>query len=724
MKIKKSFLNLLFLFSLFFSVSVASQEKELSSKVKVEVRGKSVYEQSKDVLFNDIGPFITATSASVEQSGIKGNIKVVNILDPAIDSLSVWIPAYNHDIYGTSKAMFDAVVSSHLAELAAGGTLALVGGTSLPVIGLAAGVGAATVFAYNKLDPIEGIKNYALGIKYPYHKTYNKAVVSLLSCDLNNANKQINLATKGCLMLLGKSEAKCISIKSKRSDYMKKYNIKGLEPKDTALFSQQSEEMIKFKLNLQSAEKEEKEHSYFLVKTLKFKADLKEKDEDFNMLRGYYRKQIDFIKNTSSGAEACKKYNALYSKLNECGKTFIETSAPSLMEEKKELMLAMNTKNNHMSLVRRNTLDNLNKSASCSNIDSILEKLANFQDKINQTNLYVYAHNDCKLKSTVIVDIQMKNVASILYYKRDLCRLDDRASADKKEATKEKKEKKEKKEIAIKEANCPDRLPGSTPKYYPDINIVECICVEPLVLNNAQSKCITKDEAKQEKKDIEMAEKKCDLNLAVVWNDEIGKAECVCLGPVFVWNKAKDECIPQDSKLLATYCDIKLPGSIPKNEVCVCPEGRELSKKLKICVEIPDANKTASKDNNKTLDQIMYRVSGRGYIPHWSSGSFEMPEIQHADFIFTLKELGTETYIQSIIDKKLEQLKSNPCDAGPCLWCGRTQAPHVWKQGPFVEIIRGPTSGLTDDMREKTWNASDDDGPSLSEIKEAEGCNK
>lgn len=169
---------------------------------------------------------------------------------------------------------------------------------------------------------------------------------------------------------------------------------------------------------------------------------------------------------------------------------------------------------------------------------------------------------------------------------------------------------------------------------------------------------------------------------------------------------------------------VKIWSEVLKEVDCVCPEGKEMSKKLGICVETADDNKTISKDENITLDQIMYRVSGRGYIPHWGGGSYVMPEIQHADFIFTLKEPGTEAYIQSIIDKKVEQLKSNPCDKGPCLWCGRKQAPHIWESGPYIEIIKGPTSGLTDDMREKTWNASDDDGPSLSELKEAAGCKK
>ena len=643
MKYQKTFLNIVIIFFLFFTLFVQAEDKLQEEKEQIDNYGHAlvtgIEASSHSALYNE--------QISIKLGELIKSREIANGLDRLINVVKVFGSAYNHDIYSTTKNIIDAHASTYIA----GATSALAMGaiglfTVSPPVAIGGGIiaGIGTAVAYTEIDPVERIidaKDYALGIKYPYHKRYNNAVASLLSCDLNNANKQINLATKDRLMLLGKSKAKCISIKAKRLDYMRKNNIKGFNSKDTVFGSQQSVEMIRFEGNLKSAENEKKEHSDFLVKILKFEKDLRKKNENLNSLMADNRKELDFIRNTSSVQAACIQYNAHIKynadvaefQLSKCEKTFMETSMPSLMDEKTKLMIEMNNNNRLMSSDRWNFLDNFRKPGSCSSLDNDLEKLLDFEKETLQKPIYTFTDSSCTPQDQSNFFTEVKAEILEIVEKKRKCREEKKAE--------EKKAEEEKKDLAIADANCQDKRPGSTPDYHRDTGNVDCICKEPLVLNNEQSECITKDDAKQEKKDIEIAEKKCEHNLVAVWNEEIGEPKCVCLGPVFVWNKAKDECIPQDSKLLATYCDIKLPGSVPEKEDCVCPEGREKSEELNMCVEISDVNKTVSSDKKKSEKETSATES-----PNYSQCPKQNPGNKLSNKFDTNNDPKDDTYIK------------------------------------------------------------------------------
>ncbi len=236
---------------------------------------------------------------------------------------------------------------------------------------------------------------------------------------------------------------------------------------------------------------------------------------------------------------------------------------------------------------------------------------------------------------------------------------------------------------------------------------VDCICPENLTEVN--DRCLTEDEAKKE--------------------DEVKK-------------KAEDEkgniTLPSGAtqKELSTYCDKKLPGSVSIDGECKCPKGKKWLSLIKKCVYYDPASKTYSENKKKSSDanktteigrrQIIYRIKGFGFVPHYGGGSFE--PTGHYDVLVTLEEPSTNDYneeehIQSILDKLKDNHNSDICNAGAGAFPSGSRPPAIWEEFD-VDILRGPASDLSGVKLEKTWKSKGSDGPSVGKLKKGMGCNK
>ncbi len=125
----------------------------------------------------------------------------------------------------------------------------------------------------------------------------------------------------------------------------------------------------------------------------------------------------------------------------------------------------------------------------------------------------------------------------------------------------------------------------------------------------------------------------------------------------------------------------------------------------------------------KVFNQIVYRIEGAGYTPHWGGGSYYKEG--YAEVLVTFKEPATEANIRRIITKIKDRYITNPCDlkATP-LDPGHKTSPAIWKSGPKITIIKGPTSGLSSEVNKNGWKIKSSDGPSLSKLRKESGCKK
>ncbi len=78
---------------------------------------------------------------------------------------------------------------------------------------------------------------------------------------------------------------------------------------------------------------------------------------------------------------------------------------------------------------------------------------------------------------------------------------------------------------------------------------VGCVCQGPVFVWNINgTACITQQEAEEERKSAAMVKANCSSRFPGSensWNSITKQVECICLGPVLVWNKAKTACITQ-----------------------------------------------------------------------------------------------------------------------------------------------------------------------------------
>jgi predicted nucleic acid-binding Zn-ribbon protein len=168
--------------------------------------------------------------------------------------------------------------------------------------------------------------------------------------------------------------------------------------------------------------------------------------------------------------------------------------------------------------------------------------------------------------------------------------------------TEEEKEK-ELKDKLMAEKICPTNM---TKKWDALNKKVDCKCIGPVfVWNYDHTQCITQQEADEEQKRIAMASINCSKlydGSINSWNEISKKVECVCLGPVLVWNKNKTACITQKEAALENLDCSRWPGSMPGYQngkaSCICKPGLVPNKAGNACItEIEAAYENANCQN-------------------------------------------------------------------------------------------------------------------------------
>ncbi len=115
--------------------------------------------------------------------------------------------------------------------------------------------------------------------------------------------------------------------------------------------------------------------------------------------------------------------------------------------------------------------------------------------------------------------------------------------------------------------------------------------------------------------------------------------------------------------------------------------------------------------------QVVYRVTGSGFVPHWAGGSYFTKG--HHDVLVTLKEPPTEAYLRSILQGVLESYTGDPCEAQIPAIPGLAKTPTFWASGPKVEFVLGPGPEISPSVLEDTWKLDDGKGPSFGQLKKA-----
>ena len=728
--------------------SLSSSYLQALYKVKKELRDIGLEDVYRGLDF--IAP-INSGAETIESSKIKTVLKDAiksskslavmeyagkgaNILDMVINMKNTAKTAFDHDFYGTIKAIFNADVQSKLSAAAATATVGAVGSNPL---GIAAGIGAGTLTAigFDVLDPFErtfGAIGRTFGptyrfsqIYYRFLQAYYSAKESFHYCNIANAYNAINKGNKSLKNELEKATKKHKVSMRDLNDFKERYQYKLLD------------KVAEIKMNKKSGKVYDDNRTIiwiegWLNELTNLEKVINKKDKLFDPFREKYTKYMHSVKNISSAYEACSNYKLLVAEITQedlCLRIFFETT-PSLRGEKNKLMIEMNNRNHHMSSDRLNTLDNFRKPASCSSLDNDLEKLLDFEKETLQKPIYTFTDSFCTPQDQSNFFSEVKAVISEIVEKKRKCKEEKKAAEDKKKAEEEEAANKA---IAEKKKAEEEEAEEDKKKAEDDNKTEEENCLGPVfVWDNVKQRCITQDEVN------------C-LGPVFVWDNVkqrcITQDEANCLGPEFVWDKVKKKCVAQDEAKqevamaqsdypivrtfplgatqneLSTFCDKILHGSIAEGGECVCPKGREKSLKLGICVEKTDANKTTLED--KVLNQIIYRIEGYGFIPHWGSGSFI--SLGYRDKLVTLKEPATEEYIQSILDKVRDGFNVDICNSSiPANPLG-SRPPAIWKVFNVV-VIRGPVSDLSNVKLENTWKIEGRDGPSVSELKKGTGC--
>lgn len=126
------------------------------------------------------------------------------------------------------------------------------------------------------------------------------------------------------------------------------------------------------------------------------------------------------------------------------------------------------------------------------------------------------------------------------------------------------------------------------------------------------------------------------------------------------------------------------------------------------------SNGSGGGTSNK-VSQIIYRVSGSGYVPHYGGKSYKVQG--YHDVLVSIKAPATK---ESILRKAKQKYNTDPCKVGASATPSTNRPPAIWKTGPEIKLIKGPSPDLSNVKLQRTWRSTGSDGPSLSTLKK--GC--
>ena len=113
-------------------------------------------------------------------------------------------------------------------------------------------------------------------------------------------------------------------------------------------------------------------------------------------------------------------------------------------------------------------------------------------------------------------------------------------------------------------------------------------------------------------------------------------------------------------------------------------------------------------------------IEGSGYVPHYAGGSYITDGLSEHWF-----RLNRDQDLKTLLLEKLAGYDRDICEIGIPAIPGLHKSPVIWNTGPQISVVDGPFIGRSDagnrEMKD-TWKFSDQDGPSLSEIKKEAGC--
>lgn len=149
-------------------------------------------------------------------------------------------------------------------------------------------------------------------------------------------------------------------------------------------------------------------------------------------------------------------------------------------------------------------------------------------------------------------------------------------------------------ESLIAQKNCPN---NTVKVWNESLKGVECVCQGPVfVWNKSETACITQEQAALEEKNDAMAKADCPREYPGSinsWNSITKKVDCICLGPTLVWNKANNACITQKEAALEKINCSQWPGSKPGyfngKAGCVCVKPLVRSQKRAACITQEEA---------------------------------------------------------------------------------------------------------------------------------------
>jgi len=160
--------------------------------------------------------------------------------------------------------------------------------------------------------------------------------------------------------------------------------------------------------------------------------------------------------------------------------------------------------------------------------------------------------------------------------------------------------------------------------------------------------------------------------------------------------------------LLADLPCNSLKGVGSRNELLLA-----LSRKLRQ----PQCGKASSSSPSPENLQVVYRVTGSGFIPHYGGASYFTQG--HHDILVTLESPPTEASLNAILTKAKDAYTYDPCEAQIPAIPGQAKLPTFWASGPQVEFVLGPAPKISRSQLEDTWKRDDQRGPSFMELKKA-----
>lgn len=132
---------------------------------------------------------------------------------------------------------------------------------------------------------------------------------------------------------------------------------------------------------------------------------------------------------------------------------------------------------------------------------------------------------------------------------------------------------------------------------------------------------------------------------------------------------------------------------------------------------------SSGEEEEREIERVAYviRVEGGGWIPHYAGGSYITKG--YNDEVMWVKN-GDDP--QAAIDAYRDRLDRDWCEVQMPAIPGQNRRPSYWTSGPKVWGIEGPLfdrSAIYGLDLESTWSFSDQDGPSMGEIRKMRGCN-